>query len=270
MKAAVIGHPVAHSKSPLIHQYWIKENNVIGSYEAIDIHPDNLKDGIERLITQGYSGFNVTVPHKANILSLCIDVDDSARNISAVNTVVIKDKKLFGMNTDAFGFILNVKQSIPEISFKGKTISILGAGGAARAVIYGMLSAGAAKINLSNRTLATAEELKKMAPDIIHVINWDQRSELARDTDLLVNTTSLGMTGKPPLEMDLGLLPKEAIVTDIVYAPLMTDLLKEAQGKGNKIVTGIGMLLHQARPAFKAWTGILPSVSEELQRRVLL
>lgn len=270
MKAGVIGHPIAHSKSPLIHQYWMKENNIIGSYEAIDIAPDDLSEGVKRLIDEGYNGFNVTVPHKTNILSLCDDIDDSARNISAVNTVVIKDGKLFGMNTDAAGFILNLEQEIPRISFKGKTISVLGAGGAARAIIYGLVSAGAAKINLSNRTLSAAEQLKQMAPDIIQVIDWEQRSELARDTDLLVNTTSLGMSGKPPLEMDLGLLSTEAVVTDIVYAPLMTDLLKEAQERGNQVVTGIGMLLHQARPAFKAWTGVLPEVTEELQKRVLL
>lgn len=269
MKAGVIGHPVSHSKSPLIHQYWMREHSITGSYEAIDIHPDNLQDGVKKLIDQGYDGFNVTVPHKTNIIDLCDDIDDSAKNIAAVNTVVIKDGTLYGMNTDAFGFILNVKQAIPEITFKEKNVSILGAGGAARSVIYALLGLGVSRINLTNRTLSAAEDLKKMAPDIIHVVGWDQRSDIARDADLLVNTTSLGMSGKPPLEMDLGLLPIEAVVTDIVYAPLMTDLLKNAQSRGNKTVTGIGMLLHQARPAFKAWTGILPSISEELQRQVL-
>lgn len=269
MKACVIGHPIAHSKSPIIHSYWLEKNNIVGSYEAVEIHPDTLKDGITQLIENDYAGFNVTVPHKENILSLCDEVDEVAKKIGAVNTVVIKDKKLLGTNTDAFGFIQNIKQAQPDFVFKDKTVFILGAGGATRAVIYGLINEGVSKIILTNRTQERAEELRVMAPDKIEVVPWADKFKALKNIDLLVNTTSLGMAGKPTLEMDLSGLPKEALVTDIVYAPLMTDLLSNAQARGNKIVTGIGMLLHQARPAFEKWTGFMPDVTKELEEIVL-
>lgn len=269
MKAAVIGRPIAHSKSPIIHNYWLEKYGLAGSYEAIDILPDNLGDNIKKLVNANYNGFNVTVPYKQKILEVCDEIGKTAEEIGAVNTIIIRDNKLFGTNTDAFGFTENIKIAQPEFDFENKTAFVLGAGGAARAVIYGLKDRGIGRIKISNRTQGRAEELKSLEPEIIQIIQWDRRSEALSDTDLLVNTTSLGMTGKPPLEIDLSALPKEALVNDIVYAPLMTDLLIQAKAHGNKIVTGIGMLLHQARPAFEAWTGILPEVTAELEEKVL-
>lgn len=269
MKAGVIGHPITHSKSPIIHQYWLDEYHISGSYEAIDIAPDNLAAEIQRLMAEGYSGFNVTVPHKQAVMALCDGLDETAQKIGAVNVVVIRNKKLFGQNTDAFGFIQNIMTSQPDFSCDGKTAFILGAGGAARAVIYGLLQAGISRIKIANRTIEKAEELKEFAPDKIDIIDWEDRSKALMDVDLLVNTTSLGMMGKPILEIDLSALPTGALVNDIVYAPLMTDLLVAAEKRGNKIVTGIGMLLHQARPAFAAWTGTMPEVTKELEAQVL-
>lgn len=268
MKAGVIGHPIAHSKSPLIHGHWLGQYNIKGLYRAIDIAPENLKDGIKQLVDEGYDGFNVTVPHKQSIMQYCDDINETACAIGAVNTVVIKDSKLYGQNTDAYGFIQNIKSSKPEFYFKNKTAFVLGAGGAARAVVYGLIEEGVSRIYLSNRTKETAQELGQMS-DIIEVVEWNKRETVLQSMDLVVNTTSLGMVGKPPLDMDLTALKYGALVHDIVYAPLMTPLLSEAQDKGYEIVSGIGMLLHQARPAFKAWTGIMPEVTDALVKKVL-
>ncbi len=268
MKAAVIGHPINHSKSPLIHQYWLKKYDLSGSYEAIDIAPENLKAGVQTLIDQGYNGFNVTVPHKQAIMDLCDDVDSNAQKIGAVNTVVIKEGKLLGRNTDAYGFIQNIKQNAPQFDLKNKDVLILGAGGAAKAVAFGLAQEGVRKIIISNRTKEKAQALKNISP-LITVIDWDEKQAAIEQVDMVVNATSLGMVGKPPLDISTSFLKKSALVTDIVYTPLITDLLKTEQQGDNLYVTGIGMLLHQARPAFEAWTGILPEVDDELQRLVL-
>lgn len=268
MKAAVIGHPIAHSKSPLIHNYWMKQNGINGTYEAINVAPENLKEKISEMIVQDYDGFNVTVPHKQSIITLCDSIDKTAEKIGAVNTVIIKDRKLYGTNTDVFGFIQNIK-SQSSFNFKNKTAAILGAGGAARAVIYGLMNEDIGQIKLLNRTRKNAEELAILYPDIGQIIDWSERMQAIENIDFLVNTTSLGMQGKPTLELNLDRLSPHAIVSDVVYAPLMTDLLNDAVGRGNKVVTGIGMLLHQARPAFEAWTNILPEVTEELEGIVM-
>lgn len=268
MKACVIGHPITQSKSPIIHNYWMNMNNIEGTYQAIDITPENLKDGIEKLISENYKGFNITAPHKQNIMQFCNEMDDVARLIGAVNTVRIEGGKLYGTNTDAFGFIQNIKEN-SDFDFTDKKILVLGAGGAARAILYGLIQAGVSEIILTNRTMQTATDLAKNFNANITVAPWEKRAELLSDIDLLVNTTSLGMQGKPPLDMDLSRLNPTALVNDIVYAPLMTPLLTQAKSRGNKTVTGIGMLLHQARPAFAAWTGITPEVTAELESLVL-
>lgn len=269
LKAGVIGYPIKHSKSPLIHGEWLKDNHIDGSYEAIEIHPDDLGNDIRNLINDGYDGFNVTVPHKQNVMALCDEVDDKAEAIGAVNTVQIKNKKLYGTNTDAFGFLENIKQQEPDFSFENISCVVLGAGGAARAVIYALQQAGVKEIILTNRTKEKALELQKMAPEIVSVSDWSDRSNILKNKQFLVNTTSLGMQGQAPLDIDLNELPTDALVNDIVYAPLMTDLLTQAQMRGNKVVTGIGMLLHQARPAFELWTGILPNVDQNLEDQIL-
>jgi shikimate dehydrogenase len=269
IKCGVIGHPIAHSKSPIIHNHWIQKHGLAGNYTAIDIAPDDLHNGIQRLIDENYAGFNVTVPHKQSIFALCHEVDDTARMIGAVNTVSIRDGKLHGTNTDAYGFIENIRQSIPAFDFAAGMCVVLGAGGAARAVVHGLLEAGATDIVITNRTEEKSKTICAMDDQKIMSVAWDDRSSILKKSSMLINTTSLGMTGKDPLEIDLSALPKEALVTDIVYAPLMTDLLMSAQLRGNPVVTGIGMLLHQARPAFEKWFGVLPDVDEELQHKVL-
>jgi len=268
MKLAVIGHPINHSKSPIIHNDWIEKSRLEGEYIAIDIAPNELEQEIRKLIEQGYDGFNITIPHKQNIMTLCSAIDESAKKIGAVNTVVINNGKLSGYNTDAFGFIQNIKEN-SQFCFDDKTAFVLGAGGAARAVIQGLIDENVCKIYLSNRTLSKAQELKSMAQDIIEVIEWDGRESMLVETDLLVNTTSLGMSDKNSLELNLTALKKSALVTDIVYAPLMTDLLKQAEKNGHKIVTGIGMLLYQAQKSFEIWTGSFPDVDEDLVKKVL-
>ena len=206
--------------------------------------------------------------YKKSLKDLCDEVDDIAQAVGAVNTVTIQDKKLIGTNTDVFGFIQNIKSS-SHFNFENKTALVLGAGGAARAVIYGLVQEGVAAIKLANRTAEKAVELQSMASGLIEIIDWEEKDKYLKNIDILINTTSLGMVGNPPLELDLENLPRHALVSDIIYAPLMTDLLTKAKHRGNEVVTGIGMLLHQARPAFEKWTGILPDVTEELIEKVL-
>ena len=269
IKAGVIGHPIHHSKSPIIHNHWIAEHGLSGEYKAIDIAPENLQDGVQSLINEGYAGFNVTIPHKQEIFKLCTEVDDTAKAIGAVNTVVIRNGKLFGTNTDAFGFIENVKSQAFGVDFAHRPCIVLGAGGAARAIIHGLIEAGAQKIILTNRTMEKAQEVAALNKKIVEVVDWYKRSDILSHAGFVVNTTALGMKGKDPLDIDLSTLPKDAAVADIVYVPLMTDLLLQAQKGGHQIVTGIGMLLHQARPAFEKWFGVLPDVTSALEQKVM-
>ena len=269
IKTAVIGHPIAHSKSPKIHNYWIEKYGLYGTYTAIDIPPKNLKQAIQSLIDQGYKGFNVTVPHKIEIMALCDEIDDLAQKIGAVNTVNIQDGKLHGSNTDAYGFIQNIKENTKNWRFKDGGAVVLGAGGAANAVIYALLKEGVPSITITNRTREKAEALVKLSSDKINVIDWDDRNAAFSDANLIVNTTALGMVNKPPLDVDISDTPASALVTDIVYAPLMTDLLCQAKDNNLQIVTGIGMLLHQARPGFKLWNGVLPDVTDDLVKLIL-
>lgn len=269
IKAGVIGHPVKHSKSPLIHNHWIEKHGLSGEYTAIEIAPEDLTEGVQDLIACDFAGFNVTVPHKQAIFKICDYVDDTAKAIGAVNTVVIRNGLLHGTNTDAFGFIENVHKSAFGVDFLHRPCVVLGAGGAARAVVHGLIAAGAKKIIVTNRTRENAEGIAEMNPSIVKIADWEERSDVLLGAGFLVNTTALGMTGKGPLEIDLAALSEGAVVSDIVYAPLKTDLLLQAEAKGHQIVTGIGMLLHQARPAFEKWFGVLPDVTEELEKKVL-
>ena len=268
IKTAVIGHPINHSKSPLIHNYWIAQHKLSGSYEAIEIAPNKLEQKTQQLIDNGYAGFNVTVPHKETIFKLCDTHDKAAEKIGAVNTVIICDGKMHGCNTDGFGFTHNIKSAAKNFDFTAGPAYVLGAGGAARAIIYALLKEGVPEIILTNRTLSRAEELRIMNVKKISIAPWQDFTPIAR-TNILINTTALGMTGKSDLPFDLTNLPKDALVTDIVYAPLDTQLLKAARERGNLTVTGIGMLLHQARPAFEMWYDILPDVDKALERLVL-
>jgi shikimate dehydrogenase len=268
MKLAVIGHPVGHSKSPQIHNEWLRRHNIAGTYTAVDITPEDLTKRVQGLVLERYQGFNVTIPHKQAIMAQCARIEDKARKIGAVNTVVVRDGAMEGFNTDAYGFTENIRQAKPKFEFNGAHALVLGAGGAANAVVYGLLEEGVSRIILTNRTRAKAEALSQMAPDKIKVLEWEERESALAATDLLVNTTALGMQGSAPLEISLDTLKQGALVTDIVYAPLMTGLLSQAQAKGYDIVTGIGMLFYQAQKAFALWTDVLPDVDEALIKKV--
>lgn len=270
IKTAVIGHPIAHSKSPLLHNHWISHYGLHGEYKAIDIAPDNLKAGIQALIDDGYTGFNVTVPHKVAIMDLCDELSDIAQEIGAVNTVTIQNGKLYGTNTDAYGFIQNIKENIQkEWHFNNGRALVLGAGGAANAIIYALIEEGVPEIILTNRTREKADTLKSLSPEKITVVDWEERNAACKNTNLIVNSTALGMCGKPPLDIDLSLATRTTLVTDIVYAPLYTDLLQQAQNHEMHIITGIGMLLHQARPGFEMWNGVMPEVNKTIENLIL-
>ena len=272
IKAGVIGHPISHSKSPLIHNYWIEKEGLPGSYEAIDIAPENLKDGVQDLIDQGYSGFNVTIPHKEAMLKLCDQIDLNAQICGAVNTIKIEGDRIIGSNTDSFGFLTNIQSAYPDFEFDDITALVIGAGGAARSIVSGLVGHRSEKVIIANRTRERAETIATeigLGTDLVETVPWEERNDALENVDLVVNTTSLGMDGQPPLELNLDKLSEKALVNDIVYAPLETELLKNAKALGNRTVTGIGMLLHQARSAFKHWFGIMPDVDEELERLVL-
>ncbi|MFP4313078.1 MAG: shikimate dehydrogenase [Alphaproteobacteria bacterium] len=273
IKTGVIGHPISHSKSPIIHKYWMSVHSREGSYETIDITPENLKEGVQRLIDEGYAGLNVTVPHKRAIMDLCHEIDDLAQKVGAVNMVSIRNGLLYGSNTDVFGFAENLKKASQDFGFSwvcenGPAI-VLGAGGAARAVIHGLIKENAPEIIIANRTPETARELVAIDPAIIRVIPWEERSKHLSQANLLVNTTSVGMNDEGDLDMDFSEANEDLLVHDIVYTPLYTKLLKEAREHDLRVLTGIGMLLYQAQPAFEEWHDVFVEVNEQLQNRVL-
>lgn len=268
--AGVFGWPVDHSRSPRLHGYWLDQFKIDGAYIPFATHPGKLEQGIRALPALGFRGGNVTLPHKERALGLVDEVTPLARRIGAVNTLIVReDGTILGDNSDGFGFIANLQQFQPDWRGKAGPAVVLGAGGAARAVVVSLLDAGAPEIRLVNRTTRRAEEIAEAVGGPIKVLPWEARAEALKDAALLANTTNLGMAGQAPLEIDLATLPTGAVVYDIVYVPLMTGLLKAAQARGNRIVDGIGMLLHQARPGFRAWFGPDPPVTPELRAFVL-
>lgn len=267
--AGVVGWPVAHSRSPRLHGFWLDRHGIDGAYVPLAVHPDNLDRAIRALPALGFRGVNVTVPHKRTVMPICDRIDPLADRIGAVNTIVAGvDGSLTGSNTDAFGFVENLRQS-GEWNPAGGSAAVIGAGGAARAVCVGLIDAGVPEIRLVNRTENRARALADEFGPKIHAMPWARREDSLDGATLLVNTTSLGMTGQPALELTLDALPADAVVNDIVYAPLETDLLAAARARGNPVVDGLGMLLHQARPAFEAWFGVMPAVDDETRRFIL-
>jgi len=265
--AGVIGWPVGHSRSPRLHGYWLKQYAIDGAYVPLAVAPDRFDEALKGLQAAGFRGVNVTVPHKEAAFRACDTIDSDAERIGAVNTIMFSDNGLIqGSNTDAFGFIENIQQAI---AWPGGVAVVLGAGGAARAVCVALIDAGATEIRLINRTRSRAERLFKELGEVIRVEDWKNRSDAQYSASLLVNTTSLGMVGQPPLDLNIDALPTSAIVNDIVYNPLETPLLKSARKRGNTPVDGLGMLLHQARPGFEAWFGTAPQVTEALRDFVL-
>lgn len=267
--AGVIGWPIAHSRSPRLHGFWLDRHGIDGAYVPLAVRPEDLEQAVRALPALGFRGVNVTVPHKQAVMSVCDRIDPTARRIGAVNTIVIDDDgRLSGRNTDAFGFIENLRQSGVWTAAAGPAV-VIGAGGAARAVCVGLIDAGAPEIRLVNRTESRAAELADEFGPVVKAVPWAMRNDGLDGAALLVNTTSLGMTGQPPLELALDGLPVDAVVNDIVYAPLETGLLAAARARGNPVVDGLGMLLHQARPGFKAWFGVRPEADDEIRRFVL-
>ncbi|OIR00759.1 shikimate dehydrogenase [mine drainage metagenome] len=267
--AGVIGWPVGHSRSPRLHGYWLERHGIDGAYLPLAVRPGDFAEVLRALPRMGFRGANVTVPHKEQALALADHVDPLARRIGAVNTLVVRpDGSLEGRNTDAFGFLENLRQGRPGFKAAQGPAVVLGAGGAARAVIAALQDDGCPEIRLLNRTRSRAEEVAAALGGPVRVLPWEQRAEGLDGAALVVNTTTLGMNGQPPLELSLSALPVTALVTDIVYAPLQTPLLAAAAARGNKVVDGLGMLLHQARPGFAAWFGVMPEVSEDLRRFV--
>jgi shikimate dehydrogenase len=267
--AGVIGWPVAQSRSPVLHGHWLKQYNVPGTYLPLPVQPERLADAIRGLRALGFTGCNVTIPHKPSVLKLVDQVDPVAARIGAVNTVVVQDDgTLSGFNTDAYGFLASLRDVRSDFSTRSGPIVVLGAGGAARAIVVALLDDGASDIRLTNRTMERAQELARIDASRVRVVAWDQRNDALDGAALLINTTSQGMVGYPPLDLALDALPRAAMVSDIVYNPLETQLLAAARRRGNIAVDGLGMLLHQAVPAFEAFYGVRPHVSNELRRAV--
>ena len=268
--AAVLGHPVGHSRSPVLHGHWLRRYEIAGHYIPIDIAPDDFETKLRQLPGLGFVGCNVTIPHKESALALADTATDRARQIGAANTLTFTDSgEIHADNTDSYGFIANLTAGAPGwLPSEGPAV-VLGAGGAARGVLYALLDAGVQAIALSNRTLSRAEALAQDFGPKVRVVNWADLPAALMGANLLVNTTSLGMTGMDPLTLNLDNLPKSATVTDIVYTPLDTPLLITARTRGCATVDGLGMLLHQAVPGFEAWFGRRPDVDGDLRQAVL-
>jgi shikimate dehydrogenase len=273
--AGVFGWPINHSRSPRLHGYWLRKYGIDGAYLPFSTRPEHLVEAIRALPKLGFRGGNVTLPHKERALDALDELTPVARRIGAVNTLIVReDGSILGDNTDGFGFLEHLKASAPGWRAEAGDAVVLGAGGAARGIIVALLDAGVPRIVITNRTAARAETLGRALIDHfdssrIAIVDWDDRATALKDATLLVNATQLGQAGQAPLDLDLKNLPTQAVVDDIVYVPLETDLLKQARARGNRTVDGIGMLLHQARPGFKAWFGHEPEVDAKLRDFVL-
>ena len=259
--AGVLGWPVAHSRSPRLHGHWLRQHEIDGAYLPLPVAPENFATSVRALADLGFRGANVTIPHKEAAFALCDEVADSARRAGAVNTLVFRDGRILGSNTDGFGFLESLREQAPGWQAGDGPAVLLGAGGAARAIAAALLDAGCPELVLVNRSPARAEALAAALGGPIRVATTAPLDGAA----LLVNSTSLGMAGQPPLQIDLSPLPGHAVVADAVYVPLETQLLAQARAHGLRGVDGLGMLLHQARPGFAEWFGVMPQVDAALR-----
>ncbi len=264
--ASVMGWPVMHSRSPMLHNYWMRQHALTGVYVPLAIQPDGLAAALRALHPLGFSGCNLTLPHKQTAMAVVDEVDEVARRIGAISCVTVRaDGSLAGTNNDCFGFIHNLKQEYPNWRADAGPAVVLGAGGGARAVCYALMQAGATEIRVVNRSFARAQSLAADFGAPLQALPWEQRHAALDGAAMVVNTTSLGMAGQPALDIRLDALPKTALAADIIYIPLETPLLAAARRRGNRTSNGLGMLLHQARPAWKLWFGIEPAVTVELR-----
>ena len=263
--AAVIGWPVHQSVSPVLHSYWLKKHGIKGAYLALPIEPANFGRCVAALPLMGFAGASITVPHKEAAFALASLLDEDSRATGAVNTLVFQGDAIAGMNTDVRGFAASLSETLGADAARKGPAAVLGAGGAARAVVLALQRAGSPEIRLVNRTPGRSDALARSAGGAIRVMPWGDWNGALSDAALLVNTTSLGMTGKAPLEIALEQLPRQAAVADIVYNPLETGLLRAAKAKGHRTMDGLGMLMHQAVPAFAAWFSVTPQVTPELR-----
>jgi len=268
--AGVIGHPIAHSRSPQLHGHWLRKYAIKGHYIPMDIAPQDLESTIQMLPKMGFVGLNVTLPHKEAVLELADLVTDRAKLIGAANTLIFrKDGKIHADNTDGYGFMQNLLQSAPKWNPQAGPAMVLGAGGAARAVLASFIDIGVPEILLTNRTRERAEQLKADFGDKITVVDWVQAGNAMEGVNAVINTTSLGMVGKPEMRVPLDALAPGMLVSDLVYSPLQTKLLRAATDSGATAVDGLGMLLHQAAPGFERWFKVKPEVDDELRAVVL-
>lgn len=273
--AGVMGWPVSHSRSPLMHNHWLKQHGIQGVYVPLPVQPDRLPDALRGLPALGFAGCNLTIPHKVAAMAHMDEIDPLARRMGAMNLVVVgADGRLTGFNTDGFGFWQSLIDAQPQFRADAGPVVVLGAGGAARAVVLSLLERGAPRVRLLNRTPDKAQQLAAElggtgSRGVIEVLPWSQREAALEGCALLVNTTSLGMQGQPELALRLDALPPTALVCDVIYVPLETPLLKQARERGHVTVNGLGMLMNQARPAFQAWFGVMPEITPELKQAML-
>jgi len=268
--AGVMGMPIYQSRSPILHNYWLAKYGLKGAYGHFPVELHNLEAAIRGLSALGLAGCNITLPHKVQAMKMMDYVDPLAQRMGAINCIVVQDDgSLHGFNNDGYGYIQSVKDAKPDWRADDGPTVILGAGGAARAIVLSLVDQGAKEIRLLNRTRSKAQELTAGVESVVTVFDWSDRNEAMRDAAMLINTTNQGMYGQPALDVSLDDLPTTALVSDAVYIPLETPLLEAARLRGNPTVNGLGMLLNQARPAFKAWFGVLPEITEDLRKAVL-
>lgn len=268
--AGVVGWPIAHSLSPRLHNCWLDRYGIDGVYVPLGVRPEDVEAAMRMLPRLGFAGFNVTAPHKQAAYQVVDERTPLAARMGAVNTVIIDaGGRMTGDNTDGYGYIESLRQAVPGWRGSDGAAVVIGAGGGARGVVASLLDAGVPELRLINRNQSRAEVLAEELGGPITVVPWERRHAALAGTAFLVNVSSAGMTGNPPLDLDLALLPRSAVVSDIVYVPLATPLLMQARARGNPTVDGIGMLLHQARPGFRAWFGVDPAVDDDLRAFVL-
>ena len=264
--AGVMGWPVMHSRSPMLHNHWFAKHGLAGTYLPLAVQPDGIGPALRALQPLGFAGCNLTIPHKETALAFMDEIDPQARRIGAISCVVVRaDGTLRGSNNDGFGYIEGILEAVPDWRADAGPIVVMGAGGGARAVTLSLADRGAREIRVINRSPERAHGLAREFGAPLKAVAWDERHDALEDAAMVVNTTSQGMVGQDPLDLSLAKLPKHALVSDIVYIPKETPLLREARARGNRTVNGLGMLLHQGRPAFHDWFGVTPDVTRELR-----